>query len=144
MLILSSSSKLGCHHDSSILLSLRDHRYGMSVKHVEKSMLRNFLAYLEGTSIPKDIPLKREEGSYTNYLGARRSLDVTQTILACQGHYQCWVGIKKKSLKFQVSSQFDFQTENQLFSWLGHFENQLNITEVQIHIHEGYQVNFQS
>jgi hypothetical protein len=49
----------------------------MSVKHVEKSMLRNFLAYLEGTSLPKDIPLKGEEGSYTNYLGARRSLDVT-------------------------------------------------------------------
>jgi hypothetical protein len=30
----------------------------MSVKHAEKSMLRNFLAYLEGTSIPKDITLK--------------------------------------------------------------------------------------
>jgi hypothetical protein len=33
----------------------------MSVKHVEKSMLRNFLAYLEGTSIPKDIPLKERK-----------------------------------------------------------------------------------
>jgi hypothetical protein len=32
---------------------------------VEKSMLRNFLAYLESTSIPKDIPPLKERRDLT-------------------------------------------------------------------------------